>query len=101
MADVMESLAENKKHAQLRVKPQDPKLTAADPAVLRRELRQLRTYMYDCRHASKKDWFHVARTVCNGRARTWIEAFVVEVFKNEAGYQDARASADEKLWSDT
>ena len=88
---LLSTLTDAAHDAKQTLRPEKPKLTGKDAAVLHEELRVFRVYMNESKIHDKAKWFSGARSIAKDRAHRVLEAFIVSRFGTEAKFQQALA----------
>ena len=81
--ELLQKLTDTASENRKALRPDKPKLTAADAATLYEELRAFRRYMNDSRLFERVHWFTGARNIASGKARVTLESFIVRTFGKE------------------
>ena len=93
--DALERLADAAQDSKRTLRPDKPKLTAANPATLHLELKALRLYFNDAKIHERCHWLSGARAVASGRALVTFNKYMVQKFGSEQAFQD---KLKEKAW---
>ena len=94
-SQALDRLADAAQDQRRSLRPDKPKLSAATPAVLHAELKNLRLYFNDAKIHEKSLWMSGARAVATGRAATALNSYIIQKFGTEADFQ---ARLLEKSW---
>ena len=99
-SELLTKLAEAAGDGRRGLRADKPRLSATDPATLYVELRAFRRYMNDNRWPERIHWFTGARNIATDRARTCIEAYIVQCFGKEEDFQSIliKYKSDGDFW---
>ena len=96
--DALDRLADVAQGSRRTLRPDEPRLTAANPGVLHLELEALRLYFNDSKIHERCHWLSGARAVASGRALTTFNKYMVQKFGSEQAFQDKLKEKNWPLW---